>query len=274
MTLFNRSLHRKRRERAAPHFEDVSFLKAEIAEQLADRLLDIDRSFPLGVEFGCHTGQTAKALPKGKIGQLIQADFTHSMAKDAVIDEEFIPFADQSLDVILSNLSLHWVNDLPGTLIQCRRALKEDGLLMAAMPGPRTLQELREAMMQVATETGKAAPRIAPFVEVRDAGALLQRAGFSLPVIDTEFLHLTYRDFPTLLHEIQMMGESNALTEQFKGMTTANYWQTVEKAYIQKDDLYPVTVEIVFITAWTPHASQQQPLARGSAKASLKDALE
>lgn len=273
MTLFNRTLHLKRRERIAQTFDDVAFLKAEIAEQLADRLLDIDRSFPLGLELGCHTGQTAKALPKGKVGRLIQADFAQSMAQDAVVDEEFIPFADQSLDVILSNLSLHWVNDLPGTLIQCRRALKEDGLLMVAMPGPRTLQELREAMMQVATETGKATPRIAPFVEVRDAGALLQRAGFALPVVDTEFLHLTYRDFPTLLRELKMMGETNALTEQFKGMTTARYWEAVEKAYVKQEGLYPVTVEIVFITAWTPHESQQQPLRRGSGKVSLKEAL-
>lgn len=297
MTLFNRKLLQKRRNRAASGFTEIAFLKDEIAERLVDRLLDIDRNFPLAVDLGRHTGQIAQNLPHGKVGQLIQTDFTFEMLSSCGLtagsqamggdtgvkrrydalklqcDEEFLPFADNSLDAILSAFSLHWVNDLVGTLIQCHRALKPDGLLLAALPGPRTLQELREAMLQVAGETGKAAPRIAPFVEVRDAGTLLQRAGFALPVIDTEFIHLTYRDFSTLLREIKQMGESNNLIEQFKGLTTARYWQEVEKAYVKKDGVYPVTVELVFMTAWTPHASQQQPAARGSGKVSLRDAL-
>ena len=274
MTLFNRKLHQLRREKAAADFSRVDFLKQEVSERLADRLLDIDRSFPLVLELGCHQGQLSEALPAGKLGRLIQADFTHAFAKDIQLDEEFIPFAQHSLDAVLSSFNLHWVNDLPGTLIQCGRALKPDGLFLAAMPGPRSLQELRQAMMQVAEETGKAFPRIAPFVEVRDAGSLLQRAGFALPVIDTEFIHLTYRDFSTLLREIKQMGEGNALTEQFKGLTTAHYWQQVEQAYpINEQGLYEVTVEIVFITAWTPHESQQQPARRGSGEISLKEVL-
>lgn len=274
MNIFNRALHKKRRERIGAEFADIGFLKAEITQRLVDRLLDIKRSFPTALDLGCHTGQVAEAIPKDKIGKLIESDFSQAMARDLVIDEELIPFANHSLDAILSAFSLHWVNDLLGTLIQCRHALKPDGLFLAAMPGPRTLQELREAMLKVASDTGKAYPRIAPFVEVRDAGGLLQRAGYALPVIDSEFITLTYRDFPTLLREIKLMGESNALSEQFKGLTTANYWQQVQEAYTTKGGLYHVTIELVFMTAWSPHESQQQPAKRGSGKVSLQQALE
>ncbi len=264
MNLFNRHLLNMRRIRHAPSFAKVEFLKTEIAERLADRLLDIDRNFPLALDLHAPTSQLKPAIAQGKVGQLIEANL------DAIADDELLPFADHSLDAILSNFHLHWVNDLLGTLIQARRALKPDGLFLAALPGPRTLQELRTAMMQVAEATGKAAPRIAPFAEVRDAGGLLQRAGYALPVVDSEFIHLTYRDFSTFLREIQMMGESNVLVEQFKGLTTANYWKAVEAAYEKQDGLFPVTVELVFLTAWSPHESQQKPLARGSGKVSLK----
>lgn len=267
MNLFNRHLLQMRRARHAKSFAKVEFLKTEIADRLADRLLDIDRTFPLALDLHAPTSQLKPAIASGKVGRLVQGGI------DTQSDDELLPFADHSLDAILSNFHLHWVNDLTGTLIQARRALKPDGLFLAALPGPRTLQELREAMMRVAETTGKAAPRIAPFVEVRDAGGLLQRAGYALPVVDSEFIHLTYRDFSTFLREIQMMGESNILREQFKGLTTANYWQEVEAAYEKQDGLFPVTVEVVFMTAWTPHESQQKPLARGSGKVSLKQVL-
>lgn len=275
-----------RRVRHADKFAQVDFLKTEIAERLADRLLDIDRTFGLALDLHAPTSQLKQAIPKGKVEQLISNSHTphlmRGLSEDAVSstacerlvsDDELLPFANHSLDAILSNFHLHWVNDLLGTLIQSRRALKPDGLFLAALPGPRTLQELREAMMRVAEDSGKAAPRIAPFVEVRDAGGLLQRAGYALPVVDSEFIHLTYRNFSTFLAEIQMMGESNVLLEQFKGLTTAHYWKAVEAAYEKKDGLFPVTVEVVFMTAWSPHESQQKPLARGSAKVSLKDAI-
>ncbi len=265
MTLFNRSLYRLRQARHLPHFAKVNFLHAEIAERLADRLLDMDRHFALAADLHAPTSQLRNTVLPSKISTWIE------LGKAVITDEEALPFADQTLDAIISNFNLHFVNDVVGTLIQANRALKPDGLFLAAMPGPRTLFELRQAMQRVAAQSGKAYARIAPFAEVRDAGALLQRAGFALPVVDSELIHLTYRDFSTLLREIQQMGQSNVLSEQFKGLTTANYWREVEAAYVKDEDgLYAVTVEAVFLTAWSPHESQQKPLPRGSGKVSLK----
>lgn len=279
MILFNRPLHRLRREKAAAGFAQVDFLLRETADRLADRLEDIQRHFPLALDAGCHTG----ALASPKIGTLIQADYSQAMVRQApsplklVMDEEFLPFAPESLDAVCSNLSLHWVNDLPGCLVQLRRALKADGLFLAVVPGPRTLQELRESLLAVSTGIGKIAPRISPFVEVRDAGALLQRAGFALPVIDSETITLTYREPLTLLQELRRMGEANALMQQHRGLTGKNFWPQVMQHYQQHygdpQGRLKVTVELVFMTAWAPHASQQQPAKRGSGKTSLASAL-
>jgi SAM-dependent methyltransferase len=272
--LFNRPLHRKRRDRTAVDFSQVDFIKREICHRLADRLFDIDRSFERAVDLGCHLGELREAIPPTKIQHLIPTDFSAQMAGQIICDEEALPFREQSLDAILSVGGLHWVNDLPGTLIQARRALKPDGLLLAAMPGPRSLQELREAALAAGTKRGKLAPHIAPFVETRDAGALLQRAGFALPVIDSETLNLTYREFSTLLKELQQMGESNALNEQHKGLTSPSYWRDVEVNYPRDAaGLFPVTLEVIFLTAWSPHESQQQPARRGSGQISMKDVL-
>jgi SAM-dependent methyltransferase len=282
MHLFNRSLHRHRRNKAAAGFRTVDFVVREAADRLADRLGDMQRDFPLALELGCHLGQLAEALaPINKIGNLIQADSALPMVSQApsprklVCDEEFLPIAPHSLDAALSVLSLHWVNDLVGSLIQLRHALKPDGLLLAVVPGPRTLQELRQSFLAVAVATGKAAPRLSPFVEVRDAGAVLQRAGFALPVIESEILTFHYADPFTFLRELRQMGEANALIAQHKGLTTARFWQQI-MAYYQEHfcdsrGRIAVTVELVFMTAWTPHASQQQPSPRGSGTVSLKD---
>jgi SAM-dependent methyltransferase len=297
MHLFNRSLHQKRRDKAAATLGEVDFVLRESADRLADRLEDIQRTFPLALDLGCHTGQFSSP----KIDALIQSDFSQKMvemiplppsecearsvghplgsggeypqSKRIVADDEYLPFADSSLDAVISNLSLHWVNDLVGCLIQIRRALKADGLFLAVVPGPRTLQELRESLLAVSVAQGKIAPRISPFVEVRDAGALLQRAGFALPVVDSETLTLTYRDPLTLLRELRQMGEANALTQQHQGLTGKNFWPQVMQHYAEHfSDLQgrlSLTVELVFMTAWKPHDSQQQPAKRGSGQVNL-----
>lgn len=282
--LFNRTLHRQRREKAARGFHCVDFLIRDVTERVAERLPDIDRRFPVVAELGCHTGIAAEILQAtGQIDHLIQTDYAAAMVAQApsalriVSDEELLPFADHSLDAIISLLSLHWVNDLPGCLIQCQKALKPDGLLLAVVPGPRTLQELRESILAVSAHTGKLAPRISPFVEVRDAGALLQRANFALPVVDSETVTIHYRDPFTLLSELRAMGEANALREQHTGLTSPHFWPQVMQHYAHHyalpDGRLPVTVELIFMTAWSPHHSQQQPARRGSGKVSLRTAL-
>jgi SAM-dependent methyltransferase len=278
--LFNRPLHRKRREKAAAKFHEVDFLFQTACERLADRLLDMDRTFPLVAELGCHHGSLASHIPPQKIERLIQCDMAQGMVQQApsneklVVDEEWLPFQKDSLNAILSVLSLQWVNDIPGCLIQCRDVLKPDGLLLAVVPGPRTLQELRSCMIKASGSHG-AAPRISPFVEVRDAGSLLQRAGFALPVIDNEILTVTYAEPMKLLRELQAMGEANALHEQHKGPPPRHFWPTVLQHYVadhaREDGRIPVTVEFVYITAWKADASQQQPAKRGSGQINLTE---
>jgi len=282
LLFFNRQLLKQRRNRAAPLFHQVDFLKHEAAARLTDRLLDIKRHFPLALDMGCHTGQIRQHLPNGKVDRLLECDFSHAMLAHVTggiqASEEWLPFAKNSFDLILSALSLHSVNDMVGCLIQAQHALKPDGLLLAVLPGPKTLQELRQSMLHVAGESGKATARIMPFAETRDAGALLQRTGYALPVVDSELITLAYRDFPTLLRELKAMGESNILTEQFKGLTTQRYWDAVEAAYRQhyctSEGLFTVTVEFVFLAGWKPAPSQPQPAKRGSGKTSLKTVLE
>lgn len=284
MHLFDRSLLKLRRDRAAAGFADADFLLRESANRLADRLHDIQRNFSLALDLGCHHGVLAEALAStGKIERLIQCDLSEQAVRRSpgaykiVAGEECLPFAPESLDAVFSNLSLHHVNDLPGCFTQIRRALKPDGLFLAVLSGPRTLQELRESLRGVAAETGCIAPRISPFVEVRDAGALLQRAGFALPVIDSEILRLTYASPLYLLRELQALGQTNPLAEQHRGLTGKSFWPRVfeeyERRFPDPRGRVTATLELVFLTAWAPHASQQQPTKRGSGKVSLREAL-
>jgi NADH dehydrogenase [ubiquinone] 1 alpha subcomplex assembly factor 5 len=194
------------------------------------------------------------------------------------MDEEWLPIAPQSLDAIISLLTLHHVNDLPGTLIQMQRALKPDGLLLAVTAGARTLIELRGAMASAEmVVSGGISPRISPFIEVRDAGALLQRAGFALPVADSEILHLSYATLASLLQELRGMGEGNILRERQRQMTARQLFRAAEAAYHAADSdaegRLQCSVELLFLTGWVPHASQQQPAKRGSGQVSLGQAF-
>jgi SAM-dependent methyltransferase len=193
-------------------------------------------------------------------------------------DEEFLPFADESLDLVASALSLHWVNDLPGALIQINRALRPDGLLLAAMLGGDTLTELRQAMLQaeLATENG-AGIHVSPFADIRDAGGLLQRAGFALPVTDVERITVDYADAFALMRDLQGMAEANAVKERHKAPLKRRTLLATMEAYhdlfARPDGRVPATFDIVWMTGWAPHESQQKPLAPGSAKMSLAQAL-
>ena len=194
-------------------------------------------------------------------------------------DEEALPFAQGTFDLIISNLSLHWVNDLPGALAQIRRALKPDGLFLASMLGGDTLGELRRALAEaeIAEEEGLS-PRVSPMAEVRDLGGLLLRAGFALPVADTDTLTVMYEDPMKLMADLGAMGEANAAAESRKGFTRRRTLMAAAARYRElfADDggRVPATFQIITLTGWAPDPSQPQPLKPGSAEARLADALD
>jgi malonyl-ACP O-methyltransferase BioC len=285
--VFDRAVLRKHRDRAAPHFAAHDFLVREVAERLADRLSDVTRHFPLALDLGCHTGEMADTLGnRGGIETLVQCDLSPAMAARAAAhgrpalaaDEEWLPFADNSFDLVMSCLSLHWVNDLPGTLVQIRRVLKPDGLFLCAMLGGETLKELRQALAEAEiAEEGGLSPRVSPFADVRDLGGLLQRAGFALPVVDADTVDVAYADPMRLLADLRGMGETNAVAERRKGLTRR---ATLLHALARYQDLFadgegrvPVTFQVLTMTAWKPHPSQQQPLKPGSGQVSLAQEL-
>ena len=283
-TVFDRAMLRGRRARAARRLGEVDFLIRTAAERLLERLGDVRRDFPLALELGCHTGQIASELRDSpQIGRLIQADLAYEMVRRTagvrlVADEEALPFGPDSLDLVLSCFSLHWVNDLPGTLAQIRYALKPDGLFLAAIPGGTTLAELREALMRAELEiAGGAGPRVSPFLDVRDAGMLLQRAGFALPMVDVDTLTVTYEHPLRLVAELRAMGEANALIERGRApLTRAALFRACEiyrELFGDREGRVPATFQILMLSGWKPDPSQPQPIRRGSGRVNLAEAL-
>jgi SAM-dependent methyltransferase len=282
--VFDRMTLRARRARAAARLGEVDFLIRAAAERLLERVRDVRRDFPLAVELGCHTGQMA-ALLRGcpQIGRLLQADLSHEMVRRAhgprlVADEEALPFGRSCLDLILSCFSLHWVNDLPGALAQIRYALKPDGLFLAAMPGGTTLAELRESLLRAELEVGGgAAPRVSPFVDVRAAGMLLQRAGFALPVVDVDTITVTYDHPLRLIAELRAMGEANALADRdpapLKRAMLRCACEIYRELFGDGAGRIPATFQILMLSGWTPDPSQPQPIRRGSGRVNLAEAL-
>jgi SAM-dependent methyltransferase len=284
MYVFNRRTVRRHRDRAAPGFTDYAFLLEEVAERLADRLDDVKRTFPVALDLGCHGGEVGRTLQgRGGVQTLLQCDLSPTFAGRAgagacAADEEALPFADGSLDLILSCLSLHWVNDLPGALVQARRALKPDGLFLGAMLGGETLKELRDALGQAEIEVdGGLSPRVSPFADVRDAGNLMARAGFSLPVMDTDTITVSYADPLRLMRDLRGMGETNAVSESRKGFTRREVLMRAAAIYAEKyvdaDGRVPATFQVIYLTGWAPAPDQPNPLAPGSAETNLKDVL-
>ncbi len=283
--LFDRILHRRRLDRAAAGFSAAGFLKARAAEDAVARLEALMRSFPRAVDLGARDGAFAGALAaspaREKVGLLVEADLSGSMLAGregvrAQLDEERLPFADESLDLVVSTLSLHWTNDLPGALIQIRRALKPDGAFIGAIFGGATLSELRQALMQADSEiSGGAGPRISPFADVLDAAALLQRAGFALPVADVDRVQVGYAHPMDLVRDLRAMGETNVLADRraLSRKALARACDLYLERFSRPDGRISATFEIITMTGWAPHPSQQQPLRPGSAKMRLADAL-
>jgi NADH dehydrogenase [ubiquinone] 1 alpha subcomplex assembly factor 5 len=279
--LFDRQLYRHRRELSGDQFHHHDFLHRAAEELLLERLDAIDRTFNRALILGAPSDALAH---HSRIQHALFADsavsrLPESAAPRCLMDEEWLPIADHSLDVILSVLTLHHVNDVAGALIQMHRALKPDGLLLAMTFGARSFMELRAAFADAEMMvTGGISPRISPFMEVRDGGGLLQRAGFALPVVDSEMLHLSYGELASLYHDLRGMGEANILHDRTRRFTSRSIFAATEAAYhashSDEEERLHCTVELLCLTGWTPHDSQQKPLARGSGKTHLRDAFQ
>jgi len=280
---FDQKAVRQHRARAAIA-RNAEFLFVESAERLADRLADINRRFPCALDLGCRDGLLGRQCgSRGGIEFLVAADPAARFAGQApaphlVAEPEALPFAMGSFDLVLSNLMLQWTNDLPGALLQLRHALKPDGLLLASLCGGETLTALRQSLIEAESEIeGGVSPRVSPFADPRDLAGLLQRAGFALPVVDSDTIEVTYPDTLTLMRDLRQMGESNAVALRRRNFTrratllraAAMY----ETRFARADGRIPACFEIVTLTAWAPHESQPKPLRPGSAEARLADAL-
>jgi NADH dehydrogenase [ubiquinone] 1 alpha subcomplex assembly factor 5 len=285
MNIFDRAVVLRHRERAAAKFAEHDFLFREVAARLDDRLDDMDRDFPVALDLGGRGDAMSDLLTNRKrVGTVIRCSHINSLpaqsnVQSLVADEEALPMAAGKLDLVTSLLNLHWVNDLPGALAQIRRALKPDGLLLAAMLGGDTLHELRRVMLEAEAEIeGGASPRVSPFAELSDAGGLLQRAGFALPIADLDTITITWPDALALMRDLRGMGETNAVHERRKGFTRRETMfaaaQKYHELFADSDGRIPATFQIVYLTAWAPHESQQQPLRPGSGDASLAKALQ
>lgn len=285
--LFDRHLHRQRLQRAARRPGDASFLKRRAVEDAVERLEAISRAFPLALDLGARSGMFAQALmgspARERVGALVEADLCAGMLQgrpglQVVADEESLPFAEESFNLVLALLNLHWTNDLVGALIQIRRLLKPDGLFIGALLGGETLHELRTALMQAEIEvTGGAGPRISPFADPMDGAGLLQRAGFTLPVADVDRVRVRYAHPLALLADLRAMGEGNVLCERARRPLSRPVLARLCAHYHDRfglpDGRIEATFEIIWLTGWAQHESQQKPLKPGSARMRLADAL-
>lgn len=284
--VFDRAQLRRQRRRAAAGFARHDFLFRELGERLLDRLADIRQGFPLAADVSPHAGmlETIRRGVDARLGgietMVAASDFGFPSGDGPrlVCDEEALPFRPGSLDLILSCLGLHWVNDLPGALIQMRDALRPDGLFLGVLLGGETLTELRQCLMEAElAETGGASPRVSPMVGLRDAAGLLQRASFALPVADAETLTVTYADALALMRDLRGMGEGNALAARPRRPISRQVIAQASALYAARfadsDGRIRATFQAIFMTGWAPSANQQQPARRGSGDVSLADFL-
>jgi len=254
MHVFDRSAVRRHRDRAAATVDGVAGILADAAGRLLDRLGDTTRRFGCALDIG----------GRGVVGPMLRArgiatvacDLSPRMAARAgapavAADEEFLPFAPASFDLVVASLSLHWVNDLPGTLIQLRRALRPDGLLLVSLPALGSFDELRTALAEAeSTLTGGAAPRVAPFPDLRDCAGLLQRAGFALPVADVEDIRLLYADPLLLLRDLRAAGEANAVALRDRRIPPRALFACALAALPEEAGRVRVTLRLAVLTGW------------------------
>jgi SAM-dependent methyltransferase len=251
--------------------EPAWFLLDRVAEDMHERLHAVLRDFKDVAEVWPPLG-TVRTIPQGRYPSITAVGMFET-------EDERLPLAPQSIDLALSALALHFANDLPGMLAQIRRALRPDGLFLAALLGGDTLTELRQSFAAAEAELeGGLSPRVLPFADLRDLGALLQRAGFALPVADVDRVVVRYGDVFALMQDLRRMGATNALAERrrtpLRRRTLLRMAQIYGERFADADGRIRATFDIVWLSGWAPHESQQRPLKPGSAKASLADAVK
>uniref|UniRef100_A0AAV1TKU9 Methyltransferase type 11 domain-containing protein n=1 Tax=Peronospora matthiolae TaxID=2874970 RepID=A0AAV1TKU9_9STRA len=292
--IFNRAVKRQQRNNTAllENSDEYEYLKDEVARRLLDRLEDIERDFPLALDLGCGSGHLYKHLSVddklGGIEKLVQCDVAERLllrddletstslsTTRLVADEEFLPFPVHHFDLVMSSLSLHWVNDLESTFRQVLDTLKPDGAFIGAVLGGDSLQELRSAFILGDQERqGGVSPHISPFMHVANAGNLLSATGFNLCTVDTDYIQVDYPNAFVLMEHLRGMGENHAVTSRGSPATrdsllaAASIYQSM---FGQPDGTVPATFQVIYLIGWSPHASQQKPLRRGSAQHSLKE---
>ena len=285
--LFDQQLLRRRLDRAAGRSDFAGFLRDRAAEDAVERLLTILRHFSLAVEIANRDGAFRRALfgdgPPKSVSTLIEMDQSFRFASRSpgprlVADPEGLPFRDESVDLVVSLLALHWTNDLVGALVQIRRILKPDGLFLGAMFTGSTLTELRQALLQAEDEvTGGAAPRVSPFADGPDLAGLAQRAGLALPVVDIDRVTVRYAHPLRLMADLRAMGETSVLVghtrRPLRRDVLARAFEIYQERFSDADGRIRATFEISTLTGWAPHPDQQKPLRPGSAKVRLADAL-
>lgn len=285
--IFDQGLLRARRDRIAAlgGAAEADFLLSRVADDFVERLSIVRREFPMAANIGAYHGLLAERLRRlPNIGEIVDVESSKrclglTPGRKIAAEDDALPFAAQSLDLVVSGLSLQLVNDLPGALVQINRALKPDGLFLGALLGGETLKELREAWLLAEEELfGGASPRVAPFADVRELGSLLQRAGFALPVADNDVVRVTYASPLALMRDLKAMAASNMLIERRRTPVSRRLLFRAAEVYRERfglpDGRIPATFEIITLTGWVPHESQQKPLAPGSAQVRLSDVLK
>ncbi|CAJ2511231.1 Uu.00g068560.m01.CDS01 [Anthostomella pinea] len=311
--VFNRRTKWLQKERAAASIEEsrvADYLKDEVAIRLCDRLLDIKRHFPQVLDLGANSCNIARALVREnpdtdpstpvtepiatRIGHLLAVDSSESMlyrdtemdfnqqldiTRSVLTDEETLPFEANTFDLVLSSLSMHWTNDLPGVLAQINNILKPDCAFIGAMFGGDTLFELRTSLQLAEQERrGGISPHVSPLADVRDVGGLLQKAGFKMLTVDVDDIIVDYPDSFALMQDIQAMGESNAVLGREMGAIQRDVLLANDAIYRQlhgnEDGTIPATFRMIYMIGWKESKDQAQPLPRGSGEINLKDILE
>ena len=275
--VFDSRIKQMQIQRAVRSDADHHFLHAETALRLSDRLLDLDQNFGTVAVLGWWPEDIRTLIP-GKLddAQIVDLSFDRAQAQ---IDLEFLPLRSQSFDLIISNMALHWVNDLPGMLSQIRAALCPNGVFLGSALGGETLHELRASFVAAETDiSGGYHPRISPVMDLRDAAGLLQRAGFNLPVADIDRINVSYDSPLKLLHDLRGMGQTNAVVGRKTTLTARGVLFGAMQRYIEAfgdpQGAVPATFDCLYLSGWSPHESQQKPLRPGEAKHSLAEALD
>lgn len=282
--IFDRSLLRRRRMRAAPAADAHAFLLERFGDDVAERLQLIQRTFARALVVGSHHGLLGRMLGQSRaIPWIVETEtcpalLDRTSQHKVLADEEALPFASASFDLVIAGLTLQFVNDLPGTLLQIRQSLRPDGLFLGGMFGGATLSELRRSWIEAETEIlGGVSPRVSPFADVRDLGGLLQRAGFALPVVDSDTITVRYPSALALMQDLRGMGAGNVLADRSRVPVSRRLLMRAAEIYAERfgepSGRVPATFELMVLTAWAPHETQQKPLQPGSAAMRLADAL-